>query len=322
MAARQGDRLTAPAPGELLAVAAEAAEGGAEVLLGYWRQGGLESETKSTGTDMVSAADLGSEQALRAVLARRRPTDVVLGEEGGLALADGTPLAANTGGGHGELHGLEAVRAARAAAGDGLVWICDPLDGTTNFLYGLRAWCVSVAVRDAAGVIAGAVCDPLSGERFEATRDGVCRIVAGDGTHTDLSAGSARLVERTTGLATALIGTGFAYNPAVRVQQGRVAAELVGEVRDIRRAGAAALDLCWVAAGRLDAYYERTVRPWDVAAGALICEQAGLEVRYLPAAGEVPDGVLAAPGELVQPLWDRVAEGAAPTGGAMIDLLT
>ncbi len=301
----------------LLAIAREAAQAGAAVLLEHWERGVTRSETKSSGTDMVSAADLGSEAALRAVLAERRPHDLVLGEEGGLAHADGTPVATNDAALDGGVHGQGAVAAARAAAGDGLVWICDPLDGTTNFLFGLRAWGVSVAVRDATGVIAGVVVDPLAGECFAATRDGVAQLELADGTVTPLASAAAR----DTPLATALIGTGFAYDPAVRVIQGGIVAGLVGEVRDIRRTGAAALDLCWAAAGRLDAYYERTVRPWDIAAGALVCEQVGLEVRYLPPAGGMPDGVLAAPPALADELWRRVAAGAEPVTGPVADLV-
>lgn len=309
--------VQAPAAGELLAVAHEAARAGAQVLVEHWHRGVQRSDTKSTGTDMVSAADLASERALRDVLAARRPDDVVLGEEGGLARADGTQLASSEAGDDGEVHGLGAVAAARAAAADELVWVCDPLDGTTNFLYGLRAWCVSVAVRDAAGVIAGVVIDPLAGETFTATRGGEARLET-DGGEVARLAGS----DREPRLATALIGTGFAYNQAVREIQGAVVADLAGEVRDIRRTGAAALDLCWVAAGRLDAYYERTVRPWDVAAGALICEEAGFEVRWLPPAASAPDGVIAAPQQLIEPLWRRVAAGAEPAPGLMIDLLS
>ncbi|MEH3052715.1 MAG: hypothetical protein PGN13_01750 [Patulibacter minatonensis] len=274
------------------------------------------SATKSTGTDMVSEADLGSEAAIRKVLAERRPNDVVLGEEGGLVRADGTPLEGNDAGAAGELYGGNAVAAARAAAAEGLVWICDPLDGTTNFLYGLKAWCVSVAVRDAQGAVAGVVVDPLARETFVAARGGVAMLVDAHGAVTPLDA-----VSRETELGRALIGTGFAYSPQVRRHQAQVIAGLIDTVRDVRRTGAAALDLCWAAAGRLDAYYERTVRPWDVAAGALLCEQVGLEVRYLPPTGDVPDGVMAAPPELAGDVWRLVCDGADPVAGGVLDLV-
>lgn len=302
---------------ELLEVAREAAQAGAEVLLRYFSRGVSATQTKSTGTDMVSEADLNSEAAIRKVLAERRPTDVVLGEEGGLVHADGTPVQAGGAGAEGETYSAGAVAAAKDAAASGFVWICDPLDGTTNFLYGLRAWCVSVAVRDAQGAVVGVVVDPLAGETFVAARGGVALLIDRHGAVTPLDDAGARDTE----FATALIGTGFAYDPQVRLHQAGIIASLIGEVRDVRRTGAAALDLCWTAAGRLDAYYERTVRPWDVAAGALLCEQVGLEVRYLPATANVPDGLMAAPARLADPLWARVADGAVPVGGAVLDLV-
>lgn len=300
----------------LLEVARDAAQAGAKVLLKYFGKVSA-SETKSTGTDMVSEADLGSEAAIRAVLAERRPHDIVLGEEGGLAHADGTPVAGNDAGTGDEVYGLNAVLAARAAAESAYVWICDPLDGTTNYLFGLRAWCVSVAVRDADGVVAGVIVDPLAQETFVAARGGVAFLVDRHGAVTPLADAS----ERSTELATALIGTGFAYAPAVRKHQAEVITSYIDLVRDVRRTGAAALDLCWVAAGRLDAYYERTVRPWDIAAGALLCEQVGLDVRYLPAVGDIPDGVIVTPPALTEALWELVAIGAEPVEGGVVDLV-
>jgi myo-inositol-1(or 4)-monophosphatase len=300
----------------LLEVARDAAEAGAKVLLKYFGRVSA-SETKSSGTDMVSEADLGSEAAIRAVIAERRPQDVVLGEEGGLARADGTPISGNDAGAEGEVYGLGAVEAARKAAEDAYVWICDPLDGTTNYLFGLRAWCVSVAVRDAEGVVVGVVVDPLARETFVAARGGLAFLIDRHGAVNPLPDAGSRPAE----LSTALIGTGFAYSPAVRKHQAGVIADYIDVVRDVRRTGAAALDLCWVAAGRLDAYYERTVRPWDVAAGTLLCEQVGLTVRYLPAIGDVPDGVIVTPDGLTDALWPLVAAGAEPVEGAVIDLV-
>lgn len=308
----------------LLEVARDAAHAGAAVLLKYFGKVAA-SETKSTGTDMVSEADLGSEAAIRAVLAERRPDDLVLGEEGGLARADGTAVAENEAGADaGDVYGQSAVVAAREAAGSAYVWICDPLDGTTNYLFGLRAWCVSVAVRDAAGVVAGVVVDPLAGETFVAGRGGVALLIDRHGAVQPLPGAD----ERSTELATALIGTGYAYSPTVRKHQSLVIAGYIDQVRDIRRTGAAALDLCWTAAGRLDAYYERTVRPWDVAAGTLLCESVGLDVRYLPPVpggaadgADVPDGVIAGPRAITDQLWEHVAAGAHPQDGLVIDLV-
>lgn len=301
---------------QLLEVAREAAQAGAAVLLRYFARGVSATETKSTGTDMVSEADLGSEAAIRKVLAERRPQDVVLGEEGGLVRADGTPV--QLGGAEDEgTYSAGAVAAAKAAAAEGLVWICDPLDGTTNFLYGLRAWCVSVAVRDAHGAVAGVVVDPLAGETFVAARGGIAMLIDHHGAVTPLADASGRDVE----LGKALIGTGFAYAPEVRRHQAQVIAGMIDTVRDVRRTGAAALDLCWAAAGRLDAYYERTVRPWDVAAGALLCQEVGLDVRYLPATANVPDGLMAAPLALADDVWRIVSDGAEPASGGFLDLV-
>ncbi|MDO9355103.1 MAG: inositol monophosphatase family protein [Solirubrobacteraceae bacterium] len=300
----------------LLEVARDAAEAGAKVLMSYFGKVSA-SETKSSGTDMVSEADLGSEAAIRKVLAERRPDDVVLGEEGGLARADGTPLSGNDAGADGEVYGLGAVEAAREAAGSSYVWICDPLDGTTNYLFGLRSWCVSVAVRDAEGTVCGVVVDPLAREVWIAARGGLAMLVDRHGAVTPLADAGDRPAE----LATALIGTGFAYSPAVRKHQAGVIADYIDVVRDVRRTGAAALDLCWAAVGRLDAYYERTVRPWDVAAGALLCEQVGLTVRYLPPVGDIPDGVIVTPNGLTDVLWPLVAAGAEPVDGNVIDLV-
>ncbi|MBO9532977.1 MAG: hypothetical protein J7513_08395 [Solirubrobacteraceae bacterium] len=306
---------------ELLEVARDAAAAAAAVLLKYFARGVSATETKSTGTDMVSEADVNAEAAIRKVLAERRPDDVVLGEEGGLTRADGTPVAFDGAGtepsADGDLYGGDAVLAARAAAQHGLVWICDPLDGTTNFLYGLKAWCVSVAVRDAKGAVAGVVIDPLAGETFVAARGGLALLVDRHNAVTPLDDASQRDVE----LGKALIGTGFAYSAEVRRHQAKVIAGLIDQVRDVRRTGAAALDLCWAAAGRLDAYYERTVRPWDIAAGALLCEQVGLDVRYLPTTDAAPYGLMAAPPALVEPIWALVADGAEPVPGAALDLL-
>ena len=306
----------------LLEVARDAAEAGAKVLLKYFGKVSAASDTKSTGTDMVSEADLGSEAAIRAVLAERRPADLVLGEEGGLARADGSSVAGNEAGeGSGDVYGQSAVVAAREAAASSYVWICDPLDGTTNYLFGLRAWCVSVAVRDAEGVVVGVVVDPLAKEMWVAARGGLAFLVDRHGAVNPLPDAA----DRHTELATALIGTGYAYSPVVRKHQSQVIAGYIDEVRDIRRTGAAALDLVWTAAGRLDAYYERTVRPWDVAAGALLCEQVGLDVRYLPPVEvdgvSIPDGVIVTPAATRDHSSLVSAAGAEPVGGAVIDLV-
>jgi myo-inositol-1(or 4)-monophosphatase len=257
-AGASGDLVTS-----LLGVAEEAAIAAGELLRTRFEAGVERAlRTKSTPTDLVSQADLAAEEAIRAVLSARRPGDAVLGEEGGRQGADGA-----------------------------LLWVVDPLDGTGNFLQGIPAWCVSVAVRDGDRTLAGAVLDPLRGELFSASRDGDARL------------GEAVLAgSDCTELAEAIVGTGFAYDAGVRAGQGEVVARVLPRVGNLRRVGACALDLAWTAAGRLDAFYERGVQEWDIAAGELLCARAGLVVERLPAAGEVPAGILAAPAALARDL--------------------
>jgi myo-inositol-1(or 4)-monophosphatase len=182
-----------------------------------------------------------------------------------------------------------------ATAGGALRWVVDPLDGTINFLFGVPAWAVSVACEDADGGLAGVVLDPMRGECFAATRSGAATL---DGEP---------IQPRPPGeLANALVATGFSYDAAVRVRQAEVVTRLLPRVRDIRRMGAAALDLCWTACGRFDAYYERGLKPWDLAAGSLVAARAGLEVRSLEQAGEDPSGVVVTRAELLKDLLELV----------------
>ena len=170
-------------------------------------------------------------------------------------------------------------------------WIVDPLDGTVNFVFGIPQWAVSVACEGVAGV----VFDPCHDELF----------VAVDGQAT-LNGAPLRASQRDD-LASALVATGFGYESEVRRRQAEVVARVLPLVRDIRRAGSAALDMAWAAAGRLDAFYERGVKPWDIAAGELLCTAAGLEVRRLQAGDGLPAGVVAAPPPLLEPLLALVA---------------
>lgn len=170
-------------------------------------------------------------------------------------------------------------------------WIVDPLDGTINFLYGIPQWAVSVACEG----IAGVVFDPCHDELF----------VAAEGAAT--VNGERLQASRCDDLGHALVATGFGYDARIRHDQAKVATQVLPRVRDIRRAGAAALDMAWAAAGRLDAFYERGVKPWDIAAGTLLCQAAGLEVRTLEPTEWLPRGVLAAPPALVEPLLALVA---------------
>jgi len=196
--------------------------------------------SKSTPTDLVSEADERAERAAVDFIRERRPDDALVAEEG-----------------------------ARAGGSSGLRWDLDPLDGTINYLYGLPHWCVSVACSDADGRIAGAILDPSRDELFSATRSGGAWL------------GTRRLATTAASdLGHALVATGFSYQPAERAAQARIVARIAGGVRDIRRAGSAALDLAWVAAGRLDGYFEVSRNPWDSAAGELLVREAGGAVSW------------------------------------------
>ncbi len=168
-------------------------------------------------------------------------------------------------------------------------WIVDPLDGTVNYLYGIPQWCVSVACEGLVGVIY----DPSREELFAG---------AADGRATLNGRPLARAAAPDAGLGHALVATGFGYDPEVRRAQAAIVATLLPQVRDIRRAGSAALDIAWLAAGRSDAYYEYGVRAWDTAAGEVIAAAVGLEVHRLEAFAPVDPGILVAPPALVAPL--------------------
>jgi myo-inositol-1(or 4)-monophosphatase len=253
-----------PSPHELVALAADVAEQAVRLLLDGVERARATAETKSTATDMVSEMDRASEQLIVSGLLEERPGDGVVGEEG----------AANQG-------------------TTGIRWVIDPIDGTTNYLYGHPGWAVSIAAEDDEGVVAGVVADPMHGEVFTATRGGGARR---DGRPIACSAAS--------DLATALIGTGFGYDPARRAAQGRVVAGLLPRIRDIRRMGAASVDLCSVACGRLDAYFERGLSWWDLAAGSLVAREAGATLMALDGGPVVPGSVIAAAPGIALPLRD------------------
>jgi myo-inositol-1(or 4)-monophosphatase len=265
----------------LLEVAVEAARMAGALLLERVDQGAeREVRSKSTPTDLVSEADLAAERAIRELLAVRRPDDGFLGEEGG----------------------------EREPGATGLEWVVDPLDGTVNFLFGIPQWCVSVAVRDDSETVAGAVYDPNRDELFTATRGGAPMLRGPRGVVEIVGSerASAPADSSQEALASVMVATGMAYDASVRGAQAKVLARVAPRVRDIRRLGSAALDLAWTAMGRYDAYYERTVKPWDIAAGALICERAGLEVVDLPVHENLPWGILVAPPRLVGALLELV----------------
>jgi myo-inositol-1(or 4)-monophosphatase len=209
---------------------------------------------------MVSDADRDAESAIQEILLGERPGDALIAEEGA----------------HSE------------GRGSGRRWVVDPLDGTTNFLYGLPAWAVSVALEDTDGAAVGVVHDPVRDEIFTASR--------GDGARLN---GDPIRVSEPEGLGAALVATGFGYDAERRRAQAERLVAVLPHIRDIRRAGAAALDLCWVAAGRLDGYYERGLKPWDWAAGSILVSEAGGALRELD--GE-PSGLVAASEGIVEDL--------------------
>jgi myo-inositol-1(or 4)-monophosphatase len=223
--------------------------------------------SKSTPTDLVSEADLAAEALIRARLQATCPDDAIVGEE-------------------------DADRAGTS----GRRWIVDPLDGTVNFLFGIPQWSVSIALEDGDGMKCGVVYDAMRDECWSAVRGGPPLLNG----HEVAASGREEM-------ATAMVATGFGYDSRVREVQAEVVAKLLPRVRDIRRFGSAALDLAWTAGGRYDAYYERGVKLWDVAAGQLLCERAGLVARRLEPAPPADAGLLVAPSAFVDELFGFVS---------------
>lgn len=259
---------------ELLDLARTIAVEAGELAARRRREGVEVAATKSSIVDVVTAADREVEEFVRARLADARPDDAILGEEGGSTL--GT---------------------------SGLTWVVDPIDGTVNYLYGMPHYAVSIAVVEGEPdpahwtALAGAVANPVSGETFTAARGG--------GAH--LGDREIRVADPVP-LELALIATGFAYDSAMRGRQGETAARLLPRVRDIRRAGTASLDLSFVASGRLNAYYERTLNPWDHAAGALIAVEAGAVVKGFGVDYPSRESLIAGHPDVVGPLEELLAE--------------
>jgi myo-inositol-1(or 4)-monophosphatase len=274
---------TAPGPqppeaDELVALASSVAQEAAELLLARFGRVRV-VQTKSSPTDVVTEMDRAAERLILDRLLAARPGDAVLGEEGGQT-------------------GAGSVR-----------WIVDPLDGTVNYLYGLPDWAVSVAAEVAGDIVAGAVCVPLRRSLFTAAR--------GQGAWLESAAESGRrrlACNSGVSLSAALVATGFGYAAGQRVGQGGVVAAVLPRVRDIRRSGSAATDLCSVAAGQVDAYYERGLQYWDLAAGGLIAREAGAVTGGLRGQPAGTDMTIAAAAGLFAELHDLVA-GQIPAGG-------
>jgi myo-inositol-1(or 4)-monophosphatase len=241
------------------------------------------AHTKSTPTDIVTAMDTASEALVRDRLRAARPDDTILGEEGG------------------SVPGRSGVR-----------WLVDPLDGTVNYLYGLPAYAVSIAAEVAGQVVAGAVFGPAAGELWTAARGAGARL-----NGVPVRANAVPALDR------ALVGTGFWYDSGLRARQAELLRHVLPRVRDVRRIGSAALDLCSVACGRLDAYYETGLHPWDWSAGLLVAREAGARVGGLPGqAASRRLTIAAAPGvfdelrSLVVSHGADVVDSPVVTGGA------
>ena len=245
--------VTAATPADLLALAVDLAQRAGTLALSMHAGLGA-SDTKSSPTDVVTAADRASEELLVRGIRAARPDDGVLGEEG--ASFDGS---------------------------SGVRWVVDPIDGTVNYLYGLPQWAVSIGIEVDGVTEVGVVFDPAKDELFTAVR--------GAGAQLDGRLLSCNDVQE---LSQAMVATGFSYEAARRSRQARILGELLPQVRDLRRLGAGALDLCAVAAGRVDAYYEQALKPWDMSAGLLIAAEAGARVGGLRGAAPGPHLVLAA----------------------------
>jgi myo-inositol-1(or 4)-monophosphatase len=233
---------------ELLGTAVKVGVAAAERVRELRPEGRVEvATTKSSSTDAVTVIDEATEDFIRSRLLADRPDDTIIGEEGD------------------DRHGSSDVR-----------WLVDPIDGTVNFVYGLPQYAVSLAAAVGGETVAGFVINVASGERWGAARGvGAWRSFGGERQQLVAAEPPA------AGLAHALVATGFHYVPEIRARQARAVAELMPHIRDIRRFGSAALDLCALASGRVDAYVEQGLQPWDLAAGVLICHEAGVVVSGL-----------------------------------------
>jgi myo-inositol-1(or 4)-monophosphatase len=253
---------------QLLELAVTAAKVAGELLVDS-RPADFVVRTKSTPTDVVTQMDTAAERLISATLRSARPDDAMLGEEG---------------------------QDAGASGGRRVRWIVDPIDGTVNYLYGLPQWAVSIAAEVDGFVVVGVVLDPIKNELYTAVRGGGAWLNGDEISVSDCSL-----------LAQALIGTGFGYDAARRARQAQVVADVLPQVRDIRRLGAASLDLCWVACGRLDGYFERGLGLWDHAAAGLVASEAGARVEGLYGRAASGDLLVAAPVALFPPLHDLLA---------------
>ncbi|MEU7417554.1 inositol monophosphatase family protein [Streptomyces antibioticus] len=259
--------MTDPFHTDLLALAREAARRAGELLRDGRPADLAVAATKSSPIDVVTEMDIAAEKLITGLISEHRPDDGFLGEEG-----------------------------ASTEGSTGVRWVIDPLDGTVNYLYGLPTWSVSVAAEQDGETVVGVVEIPMRGETYHAVRGGGARA-------TGAWAGERVLACRPPApLDQALVSTGFNYVTEVRDHQADVARRLIPLLRDIRRGGSAAVDLCDVAAGRLDGYYERGLHPWDLAAGDLIAREAGALTGGRPGEPPARDLAIAATPAVFAPL--------------------
>jgi myo-inositol-1(or 4)-monophosphatase len=292
----------AAAARELLVIAVAAALEAGQLLAS--KEGRVAvAATKSSPTDVVTEMDGRAEELIRARILVARPDDAILGEEGG-----------------------QVEGRADGSAGATARWVVDPLDGTVNYLYGLHDWAVSIAAEVDLEIVAGAVYVPMRGELFTAVRGEGAWLEATRGAAAAGGPAESAIPDSTferiplrcrpgAPLDQALIATGFGYRAQRRRVQGEVVAALLPRIRDIRRGGVASVDLCAVAAGRLDGYYERGLNYWDYAAGALIAAEAGAVVGDSRGGPPGTSMTVAAGPALFGPLRDALAELDAERDG-------
>lgn len=268
-------------PADLRDVAVRLAREAGEMALAGRRAGRVSATTKSSPTDMVTEFDRASERMICDGLATARPDDAIVGEEG--ASRPGTT---------------------------GLTWHIDPIDGTSNFYFDLPMWAVSIGVTDRHGPLAGAVFAPALGDMWAGAR----------GLGATLN--DSPIEGRDNGsLTDAMVCTGYSYRVSERAQHARRVSNMITEVRDIRRFGAAALDICLVATGRLDAYFEEHLHSWDLVAAQIIATEAGAIVTDYAGGPVTPDQVLAASSRIHAPMVELLAraggtgDGSARPGG-------
>lgn len=255
---------------DLLVVAEDLARAAGDMALRGRKSGDVAATTKSSPTDMVTQYDKASEELITSGLASRRPQDGIIGEEG-----------------------------ASVSGSSGITWHIDPIDGTSNFYFDIPMWAVSIGAVDENGPLVGVVYAPALGEMYTAIR--------GEGAFLN---GSPIHVRDNSELSDALVCTGFSYRVHERTQHAQRVAQMVTHIRDIRRFGAAAIDLCFVACGRYDAYFEEHLHSWDLVAGQVIATEAGAIVTNYAGESVTPAQVLAAQPGIQQQLIQLIAQSS------------